>query len=232
MDTTHSAAAMNLRSRRHWPWLVITAGALAARRELLRRSRAGLHWYQAVYWLLYRVGVIIWQRPAPPAELVSLVEGPSPLPVGRALDLGCGTGTDTVYLATHGWQVTAVDMVPKALAEARRRATAAGVAVRFVHGDVTRLTEFGVGDGYTLLMDFGCFHTLPDDQRSAYVSGVSHAAAPRCHAADVWIPAAAQGRPDARRRHSRRGAAPVRPCRLAAGLRRARVGRYDCATPR
>ena len=178
MDTTHSAAAMNLRSRRHWPWLVITTGALAARRELLRRSRAGLRWYQAVYWLLYRVGVIIWQRPAPPAELVSLVEGPSPLPVGRALDLGCGTGTDTVYLATHGWQVTAVDMVPKALAEARRRATAAGVAVRFVHGDVTRLTEFGVGDGYTLLMDFGCFHTLPEDQRSAYVSGVSHAAAP------------------------------------------------------
>jgi SAM-dependent methyltransferase len=116
----------------------------------------------------------------PPADLVALVEGPSALPAGRALDLGCGTGTgtDAIYLATQGWDVTGVDVVPKALAAARRDATAAGVDPRFVHGDVTHLRELGVGDGYALIVDFGCFHTLPEDRRPDYVACVSEAAAP------------------------------------------------------
>jgi SAM-dependent methyltransferase len=137
-----------------------------------------LRWYQMVYRLIYRLGLILWQRQSPPADLVALIEGASPLPPGRALDLGCGTGTDTIYLTRCGWDVTAVDMVPKALATARRNATAAGVAPRFIEGDVTRLHDLGVGDGYTLLLDFGCFHTLPDDRRAAYVASVSGVAAP------------------------------------------------------
>ena len=50
--------------------------------------------------------------------------------------------------------------------------------MRFVRGDVTRLQELGIGGGYTLLLDFGCFHTLPADQRAAYVASVSAVAAP------------------------------------------------------
>jgi SAM-dependent methyltransferase len=141
-------------------------------------ANGGLRWYQVVYRLAYRLGLTVWRRTAPPTDLVELIEGPARLEPGRALDIGCGTGTDTIYLAVHGWDVTALDMVPKALATAQRRATAAGVAPRFVEGDVTRLQDLGVGDGYTLLLDFGCFHTLPEDRRPAYVSCVSHAAAP------------------------------------------------------
>jgi SAM-dependent methyltransferase len=136
-----------------------------------------MRWYQAVYRLMYRLRLAIWQRATPPADLVAFVEGPSALAPGRALDLGCGTGTDTTYLATHGWDVTAVDMVPMALTTARQNATAAGVSARFIQGDVTRLRDLGVGDGYTLVLDFGCFHTLPEDQRGAYVAEVSSAAA-------------------------------------------------------
>jgi SAM-dependent methyltransferase len=157
--------------------LVIAAGCLAVGR-LAQRGIDGFRWYKLVYRLIYRLGLIVWRRAAPPDELVALVEGPRALPPGHALDVGCGTGTDTLYLAAHGWDVTGVDMVTKALATARRSATAAKVAPRFVHGDVTRLDELGVGDGYTLLVDFGCFHTLPDDRRPAYVAGISHAAAP------------------------------------------------------
>jgi SAM-dependent methyltransferase len=137
-----------------------------------------LRWYQLIYRALYRLGLVFWQRSAPPADLVGLVEGPSSLRPGRALELGCGTGTDTVYLATHGWDVTAVDIVPKALATARRNAATAGVAPRFIHGDVTRLQDLGVGDGYDLMLDFGCFHTLPKDRRPGYVTGVSGVATP------------------------------------------------------
>jgi SAM-dependent methyltransferase len=144
---------------------------------LWRRPAQRLRWYQLVYRLAYRVGLVVWQRAAPSAELVALIEGPGKLEPGRALDIGCGTGTDSIYLATHGWEVTGVDMVPEALTAARRKATAAGVAPRFVAGDVTRLHDLEVGDGYTLLLDFGCFHTLPEDQRPAYVDSVSLVAA-------------------------------------------------------
>lgn len=143
-----------------------------------RRDPGGPRWYQLIYRLAYRLGLTIWQRPTPPAGLVALVEGPAALPPGRALDIGCGTGTDTIYMATHGWEVTAVDIVPKALSTARARATAAAVTPRFVEGDITRPDPLDLGDGYTLILDFGCFHTLPDDRRPAYVAGVTRAAAP------------------------------------------------------
>jgi SAM-dependent methyltransferase len=140
-------------------------------------NRTGFRWYGFVYRTLYRLGLRLWERKRPPSDLVELVEGPAPLPPGRALDLGCGTGTDSVYLAQHGWEVTGVDMVPRALAAARRRAAAAGVSPRYVEGDATRLPELGVGGEFDLVLDFGCFHTLPEDRRDPYVASVSAAAA-------------------------------------------------------
>src|SRR5260370_14518015 len=80
-----------------------------------------------------------------PPELVSVVEGPGKLEPGKALDLGCGTGTNSIYLARHGWETTGVDFVPRAIAQARRKAAAAGASPRFLVGDVTRLTDLGMG---------------------------------------------------------------------------------------
>jgi SAM-dependent methyltransferase len=178
MGATYSPES-NIGLRRSAAFSVVAVSALLPSIVFMRRRDGDrLRWYRVVYWLAYRLGLAVWRRPTPPADLVALVEGPSALPAGRALDLGCGTGTDAIYLATHGWDVTGVDIVPKALATARRDATAAGVAPRFVQGDVTRLHELGVGDGYALIVDFGCFHTLPEDRRPAYVAGVSEAAAP------------------------------------------------------
>jgi SAM-dependent methyltransferase len=140
--------------------------------------RSGQRWYQVVYRTFYALGLRIWERQRPPTELVDLVEGGSCLPPGRALDVGCGSGVDSVYLAQHGWDVTGIDMAPQAIALARKRSAAAGVGPRFVQGEVTALQELGVGDGYALILDFGCFHTLPEDQRDAYVDSISAAAAP------------------------------------------------------
>jgi SAM-dependent methyltransferase len=163
---------------RWWVLPAAVAGLLSALVLWYRRSFDPLRWNRVVYPLAYRLGLVGWQRPAPPADLVALVEGPGALPPGRALDLGCGTGTDTCYLAAHGWEATGVDMVPRALATARGKAADAGVVPRFVEGDVTRLHEVGIGAGYSLLLDFGCLHSLPDDQRDAYIAGLSQAAAP------------------------------------------------------
>ena len=53
-----------------------------------------------------------------------------PLPAGAALDLGCGTGANALWLATGGWHVTAVDVSARALGRVAARAEAAGVADR------------------------------------------------------------------------------------------------------
>jgi SAM-dependent methyltransferase len=99
-------------------------------------------------------------------------------PYGAALDLGCGTGLHAVELAKRGWQVTGVELVPKALRAARERARAAGVEVRFVEADVTALRASGIGPGFSLVLDFGVFHGLTDAQRRAMASEVTAVAAP------------------------------------------------------
>lgn len=67
---------------------------------------------------------------------VFLVEEVAGLPPGRALDLACGEGRNTVWLAERGWDVTGVDFSTVALGRARRLADDRGVAVALVHADV------------------------------------------------------------------------------------------------
>lgn len=80
------------------------------------------------------------QRP-PNAHLTREVVG---LPPGRALDAGCGHGADTIWLAAHGWHVTAVDFSASALAHGRSTAEAIGpeIAERidWVEGDLATWT--------------------------------------------------------------------------------------------
>jgi SAM-dependent methyltransferase len=58
-----------------------------------------------------------------------LTAGARDLPPGLALDAGCGHGSDTLWLAAHGWHVIAVDFSTAALAHARSTAEAAGADV-------------------------------------------------------------------------------------------------------
>jgi SAM-dependent methyltransferase len=121
------------------------------------------------YRLLYRLGFTPWERDEAPAELVAVAGELAP---GRALDIGCGTGRDSVYLAREGWQVTALDDVPRALAAARARGARAGVDVDWRRQDVTRLRDSGLSAGYALLYDRGCYHGLSQAQRDDYAEGV------------------------------------------------------------
>lgn len=129
------------------------------------------------YRLMYRVGFSPWDTGEVPAELAALVDGDG-VPAGNALDLGCGTGTQAVYLAKRGWRVTAIDAVERPLRAARERASAGGVAVDWVRGDVTRLAELDLSTHFALLFDRGCFHGLSTRERAAYAAGVTKLAAP------------------------------------------------------
>lgn len=84
-------------------------------------------------------------------------------PPGRALDLGCGTGTNVITLAQHGWQAEGVDFVPRAIKTARKKARKAGVEDRttFRVGDALSLQAFQ--GQYDLILDIGCLHSFPEE---------------------------------------------------------------------
>ena len=108
-----------------------------------------------------------WDTGVSPPELCAFIESHAP---GRALDLGCGTGTNAITLAQRGWQVTGVDFALKAVLVARRRARAARVLADFRLGNVTRLGD--LSGPFDLILDIGCFHGLAPDEQSAYARNV------------------------------------------------------------
>ncbi|TDD00228.1 class I SAM-dependent methyltransferase [Nonomuraea deserti] len=119
-----------------------------------------------------------WDNGVPAPELVDTVEGPDALPPGRALDLGCGTGTNAVYLARHGWDVVGVDLIDRAIEQARAKADAAGQRAELLCGDVTRLDERAVGHGFSLFFDLSCYCGIPRHRRDAYAAGITRRAVP------------------------------------------------------
>jgi SAM-dependent methyltransferase len=129
--------------------------------------------------LFYRLGFTPWDGHPLAHSLRNLVEGnnTSPaLPAAAALELGCGTGDTSIYLARQGWQVTAVDFVPTALEKARAKPGAENV--NFVHADVRHLRQAGISGPVQLIVDNGCLHNMNDDDRDAYVREVTAVAAP------------------------------------------------------
>lgn len=113
----------------------------------------------------YEAERVPWDDPLPPPEIVELA---AELPTGRALDLGCGYGRTAIYLAGFGWQVDAIDFIPKAIGIARHRAAAAGVlaAARFHIASAADLSF--LQSPYELVIDIGCMHSFTEAMLRAY----------------------------------------------------------------
>jgi len=115
-----------------------------------------------------------WDTGITPPELVELVEGGA-LRLGRALDLGCGTGTNVIYLARHGFDVVGVDAAWLALFKARRKAQAAGVRAGFIRASVLDLERSDnpvLSQPFDFCLDIGCFHSFGPSDRDRYVAGL------------------------------------------------------------
>ncbi|WP_329622011.1 class I SAM-dependent methyltransferase [Streptomyces sp. NBC_01255] len=120
----------------------------------------------------------------PDENLVSYVERGLLPAGGRVLDLGCGPGRNSLYLASLGYEVDAVDLSATAIRWAEERAREAGAAesVRFVCGDAFAAHEPDVLDGpYDLVYDSGCFHHLPPHRRVSYLALLDRVLAPGGH---------------------------------------------------
>ncbi len=84
---------------------------------------------------------------------------------GKALDIGCGTGTDSIFLANEGWDVTSLDFVPKAIEMTKQRAKEAGVSVNPVVADIL---EWEAPHKYDLVLDHGLLHNMDPQNHALY----------------------------------------------------------------
>jgi SAM-dependent methyltransferase len=121
-------------------------------------------WYSILYW--FRPP---WDTGIPAPELVRALAA---LPAGRAIDLGCGTGTNVLYLTEHGWQATGVDFVGRAIAAAKRKLGSRPATL--LTADVTNLAALALPGPYDLALDMGCFHSLPAERQASYAHGLAH----------------------------------------------------------
>ena len=119
---------------------------------------------------MYAEGIPPWQIDRPQPEVIQLLEnGKFESPV---LDLGCGTGDNTIELARHGLVVKGLDAVPEALERARKKTEQAGLkqSPEFVLGDALRLAESGLKA--RTVLDCALFHTFSDEERKEYIRGL------------------------------------------------------------
>lgn len=114
-----------------------------------------------------------WDTGVSPPELLDFIQKHGP---GRAIDIGCGTGTNVITLARAGWQVTGVDFAPRAIQLAKRKVKDAGVRAELIVNDATKLK--GISGPYDFALDIGCFHGIPKDGQTKYLKQLDRILAP------------------------------------------------------
>lgn len=111
-----------------------------------------------------------WTQQEAPTELRALVES-GQVRSAKAIDIGCGEGFNSIYLATHGFDVLGVDFSEQAIAHARRNARAADVDVRFRALAVDALAE--IDERFDFVLEWALLHHLAPQVRVAYVRDVA-----------------------------------------------------------
>ncbi|MGA8116121.1 MAG: class I SAM-dependent methyltransferase [Actinocatenispora sp.] len=134
------------------------------------------------YNTLYRLNMAPWDKEVRPV-LKELVESGrlSPKEFPSAVDLGCGTGAEAVYLATQGFgPVRGVDFSPVAVRRGQARAEAAGVADRceFLRADLSATPVPGLADQYDLVCDFGALNDMVGEARQAVATTIRNLTRP------------------------------------------------------
>jgi len=127
---------------------------------------------QADHWdVQYRSGPVPWDTGRHSAELERVLTEWEIRPC-RAIELGCGNGTNSVWLAARGFEVTAVDLSRLAARRAARGATRAGVAVRFLAGDLRDWRA--LGGPFDFFFDRGCYHAVRLGDSHGYFVALGH----------------------------------------------------------
>ena len=126
-----------------------------------------------------------WYEPGPSPQVRDAVRDRFWRKGGRILDIGCGAGSNVLFLARSGYAAHGIDLSSGAIAAASARAERAGLTVDVREGDALALA-FGSGrlDGAS---DNGCFHTIPIRRRPDYVAELARVLRPGAGFLLAWV---------------------------------------------
>lgn len=126
-----------------------------------------------------------WYSARPAPWVVRAVRDRWIEPPGPILDVGCGAGTNAIWLASSGFQATGIDLAPVAVGVAQRRAGRTGSRATFRVANVLSLPFRAAS--FAGVIDCGCFHTLPFDQRARYATELGRVVRPGGVVLITWI---------------------------------------------
>lgn len=147
-------------------------------------SNTSAHWDHR-----YLSGDAPWNSGLVSRELVRVLQEESFAPC-RAVELGCGTGTNAVHLARHGFDVLAVDCSEVAIERADRLAREAQTSVTFAVSDLCQVSSLREALGHasavyerhcSFLFDRGCYHCARRTNLPGFLETVEWLAAPKAH---------------------------------------------------
>jgi len=115
---------------------------------------------------------IPWHSETPPKSLVIIAEK---LKKGSVLDVCCGAGTNSIFLAKKGFKVKGIDISPKAIEIAKKRALEEKTKIDFKQGSVLGLEE---KNSFDFILDRGCFHHIPWEQKPVFIKKIHSALRP------------------------------------------------------
>ena len=127
----------------------------------------------------YREGPVRWDTGLTPPEVQAFWRSGLVEKSGVALDLGCGTGANTIYLASLGLSAIGIELSSVALVRAHERVGCSPVdasSAWLIQADVSSLPISNLNACY--ILDVGCFHALPQERRSEYAANVIDNLAP------------------------------------------------------
>jgi len=117
----------------------------------------------------YSLEELPWELGKPRETLVNLVESGRIKPC-KALDICCGAGTNTVYLAQRGFDVTAMDISRQAIKYAEQKVGRAKVEMQSVLGNFITLPF--KSEEFYFVFDMGCFHHVMVEDRERFIQGL------------------------------------------------------------
>ena len=122
------------------------------------------------YYRQYPLEELGWELGKPRPILVEYMEKGLIMPRGKALDICCGAGTNTVYLAQNGFDVTGIDISRTAIEIAKKKAHQAKVDINFLAESFIDL-PFN-DEAFDFVFDMGCFHHVGVEERAKFIAGV------------------------------------------------------------
>ena len=104
-----------------------------------------------------------WYEAEPPELLVAALD--QRRQPGTALDIGCGAGTYSIYMASRGYQVTAIDFMPEAIRMLEQQLTDSNLSIEVVQADIN---SWSTDKTFDVVLDVGCLHTPGTIDRNLY----------------------------------------------------------------